>query len=696
MDSLKARGGKNPHFHNLNFDRNQSVGHRTTKVDYRGSSNASEKHLNNFIWAHNHLVDTEILEKLNVGDKAAMEIALEQIHFRSLEMHKAYMGRNSKENTRSFKEILKDQGTVEYENEGNLNSGWTQVSYKRKKKIYEARSDSQVATIFLYGIPEDAKGRDIWSVYKECGRIIDIVLPKKRDKRGKRFGFVKTTDEKEAGAIINNAKMDRKLGSKIRMSINDPLSGIQQKARSSFKKDSEKMDPKIPNKPLPDEQKTPKVDTSSRKAEEKVSKEKLEFSKKLFEFTEVEVDEDVEKALMESKIGYTWFEEDVKSMQERFRAMGLEQFKVISLAKRKFLISKDKQNSWDDFNKSDLTVWFNHIRNYEEEDHVISRVTWLECRGLPMPAWKEENLRAFTDRMGKWVSWTYQSDNLGEFFNPLICIDLTNQEQFYEEMTILYKGKQIKISFKEITDMQYLKGKATPMDFVEEELSEVSKVDEDVQGRELVLKEDTRNDQVLRDNQVIAMKKKRRKEGRSIAEANRESLDNESFKEMNSDHGSINLLEQDNVFTNFRQNSNSSEICSFGSALQGDPTKSDSKLLQTNLSSQSTLCSGVVRKLKVKSNRGRPRKVKTSQRNPFEIGGKFKLKSKGRGKSSLKARRNNVVDKCLQIIPAKVLGSSVKQALEILEAAENMGLSINGDREVVVKEIAKKIELNEL
>ena len=86
-----------------------------------------------------------------------------------------------------------------------------------------------------------------------------------------------------------------------------------------------------------------------------------------------------------------------------------------------------------------MSVWFK-IRKFEEFDHVMSRVVWIECKGLPMPAWKEENLKAFTDRLGKWVSWSYQSDSLVRFFNPLICIDTDNPHKVEEEMTILYKG----------------------------------------------------------------------------------------------------------------------------------------------------------------------------------------------------------------------------------------------------------------
>lgn len=140
----------------------------------------------------------------------------------------------------------------------------------------------------------------------------------------------------------------------------------------------------------------------------------------------------------------------------------------MGLSKRKFLISKGDSGSWEDLEKSDLSVWFCKIRKYEEMDHILTRQVWIECRGLPMPAWKEENFRAFTDRLGTWISWSYQSDNLGELFNPLICIDTVNFDEIKEDMKVLYKGKQINISFVEVGDYSMLQDKISPMEFSEE------------------------------------------------------------------------------------------------------------------------------------------------------------------------------------------------------------------------------------
>ena len=62
----------------------------------------------------------------------------------------------------------------------------------------------------------------------------------------------------------------------------------------------------------------------------------------------MEIDEEVEHALLGSKIGYSWFEEDVQNIKNRFRAMGLGKYRVIALSKRKFLISEDNKESWKD------------------------------------------------------------------------------------------------------------------------------------------------------------------------------------------------------------------------------------------------------------------------------------------------------------------------------------------------------------
>ncbi|KAK1364860.1 hypothetical protein POM88_040421 [Heracleum sosnowskyi] len=88
---------------------------------------------------------------------------------------------------------------------------------------------------------------------------------------------------------------------------------------------------------------------------------------------------------------------------------------------------------------------------------------WVECKGLPMKIWLEENLKAYTMFMGEWLSWTYQRDDSNEFFNPLVCLSTERIDTREEKFKVMVKGKQLSISFSEVTNKNWLKGKILPM-----------------------------------------------------------------------------------------------------------------------------------------------------------------------------------------------------------------------------------------
>ena len=114
--------------------------------------------------------------------------------------------------------------------------------------------------------------------------------------------------------------------------------------------------------------------------------------------------------------------------------------------------------------------------------------------------------------------------------------------------------------------------------------------------------------------------------------------------------------------------------------------------------SQSTLCVGVSSKLKVKSNRGRPRKKTAQPRNPLEICSQFRInRNKKEGSRNVKrSGRKGKFISCVEVIPTKVAGNTVQEALEILATVEGMGLELVGDNAVVVQEIVQRLERKEL
>ncbi|KAL1817101.1 hypothetical protein ACET3Z_019675 [Daucus carota] len=144
----------------------------------------------------------------------------------------------------------------------------------------------------------------------------------------------------------------------------------------------------------------------------------------------------------------------------------------------------------------------------------------------------------------------------------------------------------------------------------------------------------------------------------------------------------------------FRNNQSSSDISSDATQMIDASSKSEICAPEMILSLQTDLCTDVCKKLKVKSNRGRPKKIISAIRNPFEIGIKFKNKRKkgGGGRSCVRPRGKQNAENCLHMVPLGLTGKTVQEALEIISSAENMGLVIKGDREKVIMEIAKQLE----
>ena len=162
---------------------------------------------------------------------------------------------------------------------------------------------------------------------------------------------------------------------------------------------------------------------------------------------------------------------------------------------------------------------------------------------------------------------------------------------------------------------------------------------------------------------------------------------------------SLHSIPNTQIKTSIRNNQASSDLSTEANHQEGSLSRSVICAQEEMLSVQTDLCNDVSKKLRVKSDRGMPRKVSNVLRNPFEIGIKFKGKrrKRGIGKVGAKNRRaKQIRDSYLQLVPAGLVGRSVKEALEIISSAENMGLVIKGDREEVVKAIARRLESGEL
>lgn len=291
--------------------------------------------------------------------------------------------------------------------------------------------DGPKSTIFISKIPIDTTAKELWELFNGCGKVFDIILPRKRDKYNNRYGFVKTSNEEEAGKMISNAKARKGLGRVLKMSIYPSNTPIKRVSLNTGKKAKLKSNDK------------------STKGEG----DRVNHVANVFENIEAEIDEDIENSLKRSLVGITKKSICARELVGEIQNNEFQEVKLLRLNDRKFLISSGDDCSL--LGKKDcLSNWFHKIRNFKDDDFILSRTVIVEVLGLPMNAWKEENLRAFSSHIGEWVTWEYQDNRELCVFNPKIVILTKSFDVIEEKLCVLVKGKKYEIYFKEYKDLE--------------------------------------------------------------------------------------------------------------------------------------------------------------------------------------------------------------------------------------------------
>ena len=121
------------------------------------------------------------------GDEKAMWFALGQIHRKSLEARASYSAPNDQNCIKSYKETLLNQATGPQHKV---------VQTKRRAPVYSSN------TVYLSGLSDDTKLKDLWILFRKEVTLKDIILPRLKGKKGNKFGFVITENVNQAAALI--------------------------------------------------------------------------------------------------------------------------------------------------------------------------------------------------------------------------------------------------------------------------------------------------------------------------------------------------------------------------------------------------------------------------------------------------------------------------------------------------------------
>lgn len=580
-------------------------------------------------------------------------------------------------------------------NKGRIVNEWNEVraNVRREKEVGKKENG---CTIFMYKIPDDTTSRDLLDLFKSCGNVKDVILPRKRDKRNNRIGFIKVKNELEAGELINNIKQSKGLGRRLSLSIN------QESNKEVSKTDLPNQRVSTPvNKGHPHRKENKVKEVSVVLQDLQKDLDKKDYNSR-FEYIEAETDPNIEEVFEKSLVGISEEEQCPNELLDWLISENIKNVKVLMVNKKKFLFALDQYEGEVDLLKNILKARFFKIRDFVMEDYIMPRIAVVECVGLPMNAWIEDNLKGFSKSLGEWISWRFQNNEKRLVHNPLVEIHTIQYELIKEEMCVLVNGVKYKVSFREILVEENYKAEssknvsgkrdASKKDYVRNSTfsSKFAPSTKKVDSTRATSLDDSLED---RSNQNTLVGKSR------ISSSNDNSLSDTVVPKtlfMTNVHAaerdSINDKGYDllrGIDSRVQCSMSNSSLDNITNKEDGVSDEDDTVVNPPFVISHNTICNNL-KQMKMGGKRGRPRVKPRSFNNPFD----FRLgKKRGKGSFKHKGPLRQVTkpsNGCL-VMPRI---DSKREAAEILDTALALGLEIPEGRVNIEKALAKAIEGN--
>ncbi|KAK8696475.1 hypothetical protein V6N13_001609 [Hibiscus sabdariffa] len=225
----------------------------------------------------------------------------------------------------------------------------------------------------------------------------------KRDRRGKRFGFVHYWSRPEATRAIQNMNNSLLFGNRIRVSM------ARFKPRNSFWR---KVKPGGHNDTMPGEGKeikkktdTEKIESALRDSKEQDRKDDNSFKKsgKIKRVKGVVHNEDLWK-VKRCLVGTMNIVCSVRSIKLRLHEWGLVETNVKRLYGKSYLldfVNDDLYMMLKDVNWSYLKEIFLEIKPWSEKERYVERATWVELHGFPLQCWNHETIKMVAEQWGE-------------------------------------------------------------------------------------------------------------------------------------------------------------------------------------------------------------------------------------------------------------------------------------------------------
>lgn len=142
-------------------------------------------------------------------------------------------------------------------------------------------------------------------------------------------------------------------------------------------------------------------------------------------------------------------DEDVESVELIVEGLGFEDVRVMGISSKSFLAFFPTVETLEELDLDFMEMGFAGVSKVKWMDLCPPRRPWIECRGLPVVAWTDENFKTLISPWGRILRFSPTLDEEGFLQSPKLQIETTVVKNIYQEVTTDVMGKCYNVLIQE-------------------------------------------------------------------------------------------------------------------------------------------------------------------------------------------------------------------------------------------------------
>jgi hypothetical protein len=323
-----------------------------------------------------------------------------------------------------------------------------------KGKGFVHHLDRITTSFFFTNFPVEVKTMELWGLFNKFGKVGEVYIPNKLDKKGHRFGFVKfkeVTNTKALESRLDNVWWE---SYKLRINLSRFNRGAKEASYPSIQSGGEKTLNTMKGVgqhevTLVEKGRSFKnaltMEGCKGNVVSGVSGDILPVQSQCLE---VRVNDDLLKQLQASFVGFLVEERDIVKVNEGLVMEGYNWITATSMGGNMVLLSTTTSQSIKEAVTANVKWWegwFRSILEWSYDLFMDRREVWLRCRGVPLHAWDESLFRQIADRFGSFIEVDPYTANRSKLDIPRVKISLSKMESIDSVISILVMGKTYQV-----------------------------------------------------------------------------------------------------------------------------------------------------------------------------------------------------------------------------------------------------------